>query len=133
MNIEHIIPTSRRCDLTFHSDGRIDLTAHVAKALGIAPGDVINIASTSDRHAEHYLYVSRRATETIGRHAGTCRPAKSGHYLRAFSKQLTTHMQRLCHVSGTLRLRVGTAEEVCGLGTALPIIVQGYLTPTIFI
>ena len=133
MTIQRIIPVSRRNDVTFHSDGRIDLTAHVAKALAIAPGDVINIACTGERHGELYLYVSRRASQATGRHAGTCRPAKSGHYLRAFSKQLTTHMQRLCHVSGTLRLRVGAAEEVSGLGTALPIIVQGYTTPAIFI
>lgn len=120
-----IIPITRRDDLTFHPDGRIDLTAHVADALSLQAGDVINIACVGERFAEHYLYVARRAGETVGRHACCCRPAKNnGRYLRVNSKRLTDYVRALVHAAGTVRLRVGTPEEVAGLGHALPMILQ---------
>ena len=117
-----IIPTTRRGDITFHPDGRIDLTAHVAKALDLHPGDVVNIACDDDHPGEHYLYVSRRCEETTGRHACTCRRVKAGNYLRLFSKSLSSHILQLCHATSRLSLRVGAPTTILGIGTALPLI-----------
>ena len=72
-----VITTTRRGDITFHPSGRIDLTAHVSKSLGLHPGDVVNIAEECDSPSEHYLYVVRRSEETTGRHSCTCRKMKS--------------------------------------------------------
>lgn len=117
-----LINTTRRADITFHPNGRIDLTAHVAKALQLQPGDVVNIAEEDEDATEHYLYVSRRGGEAKGRHACTCRRVKHGQYLRVFSKALATHILTLCHADGALSLRVGSLTALPGLGTALPII-----------
>ena len=125
MNMEtrKVIGITRRSDITFHSDGRIDITAHVAKALGMHGGDVINIAEVSDHFTERYLYVARRSGETTGRHCGTCRPVKhNGNYLRTYSRQLTRYALRKAGGASSISFRVGVAEEVEGLGTALPLI-----------
>lgn len=117
-----IIPITRRGDVTFHPSGRIDLTAHVAKVLDLQPGDVVNIAEDDEHPDEHYLYVSRRSEETTGRHACTCRRVKAGHYLRLFSKPLSTHILHLCHADSRLSLRVGAPTTLPMLGKALPLI-----------
>lgn len=118
-----IIPVTRCGDITFHPDGHIDLTAHVTKVLSLRSGDVINIARIEGRFCEHYLYVARRACETTGRHACTCHPAKNnGRYLRVYSKRLTGYVLSRITCTTAIRLRVGAATEVSGLGIALPII-----------
>ena len=118
-----ILPITRRGDITFHPNGRIDLTAHVTKVLSLCPGDVINIACVDERFCEHYLYVARRASETVGRHSGTCRPAKnSGRYLRTFCKRLTDYVLFRTRSTTAIRIRVGAASEVSGLGIVLPLI-----------
>ena len=117
-----LINTTRRADITFHPNGRIDLTAHVAKALQLQPGDVVNIAEDDEHPDEHYLYVSRRSEEMTGRHSCTCRRVKAGNYLRLFSKSLSTHILQQCHADSRLSLRVGAPITLLGIGTALPLI-----------
>lgn len=130
-----IIPVTRCGDITFHLDGRIDLTAHVAKALSLRPGDVINIARIEGRFCEHYLYVARRSYETTGRHSCTCHPVKNnGRYMRVFCKRLTGYVLSRTRKDATqvfpgkppsptaLCLRVGAITQVNGLGPALPLI-----------
>ncbi len=123
METMKILGVTRRNDITFHRSGRIDLTAHVSKVLHLHAGDVINIAATGGPIVEHYLYVARRGSETTGRHCGVCRPAKRrGNYLRVFCKRLTDYALSTRSGASSVALRVGQAEEVSGLGTALPII-----------
>ena len=117
-----IIPTTRRGDVTFHPNGRIDLTAHVSKVLNLHPGDVVNIAEDDEHPDEHFLYVSRRCAQTTGRHSCTCRRVKAGNYLRIFSKSLSNHILQQCHASNRLSLRVGAPTTLPGIGTALPLI-----------
>ena len=122
-----IIPVTRCGDITFHPDGRIDLTAHVTKALSLCPGDVINIARVGERYSEHYLYVARRTCETIGRHSCTCHLVKGkGRYMRVFSKRLTGYVLSLTHSVTAIRLHVGATTEVSGLGIGLPLIGLNY-------
>lgn len=124
MRAEPLIAVTRHNDITFHSNGRIDLTAHVSRVLGIMPGDVINIASDDSSFPELYLYVARRADDTLGRHSCRCRPAKSnGRYLRFFSKRLATLILDATQSTERVSLRVGASTIVPGLGLALPIII----------
>lgn len=126
--VHKMIPTTRRGDVTFHADGRIDLTAHVSRQLQLESGDVIGIATTDGSPCEHLLYVARRHASALGRHACTCKSAKGhGRYLRLHSKALATHILGLCHAEGRLTLLVGEATEVGGLGLALPLITAPFL------
>lgn len=131
MRAEPLIAVTRHGDITFHSSGRIDLTAHVSRTLDIKPGDVLNIASHGTSFVELYLYVSRRVGDTVGRHSCTCRPAKSnGRYLRFFSKRLATLILNATHSVQRVSLRVGVSTIVPGLGPALPIIIPHPPIPT---
>ena len=42
--MKSILPNSRKHDISFHASGKIDISAHIAKKLSLAPGDVIDIA-----------------------------------------------------------------------------------------
>lgn len=121
MEIRKVMAVSRRHDVTFHSDGRIDITAHVAKTLDLHSGDVINIAEVGD-YPERYLYVARRASDTVGRHSCRCRPAKTGNYLRVFSRSLSGYVLRIGREQKSLSLRVGVPVLLSGLGLSLPLI-----------
>jgi hypothetical protein len=116
------LDNTRRPDITFHSSGRIDITARVAKALSLHPGDVIDIAHDG---SEYYLYVKHRAA--LGRHEAQCRPTNYGKICNSFR----AHSKRLCmavfDVNGTsteARLPVGEAMQHSTLGTTLPIIIK---------
>lgn len=116
------LENTRRPDITFHSDGRIDITARVAKALSLHPGDVIDIAHDS---SEYYLYVKHH--NTVGRHEAQCYATNHGkicNNLRAHSKRLC---QAVLKVNGnylTARLPVGEPFQHGSLGTVLPIIIH---------
>ncbi len=131
--IHQLITNTRQGDITFHADGRIDITAHVAGTLHLQRGDVLNIATTDDTPAEHYLYVARRAGDTLGRHAGACKPAKgNGHYFRLHSKRLACHILETCQKQQRVTLCVGCPTHIDNLGTALPLITAPF-QQTIFI
>lgn len=128
--VHEMIPTTRHGDVTFHADGRIDITAHVSRQLKLERGDVVGIATTDDTPREHYLYVARRHTGILGRHACTCKPAKGhGHYLRVHSKRLATHMLDICHATERIELYVGEAVHIRQIGLALPLITAPYQQP----
>ena len=52
---------SRRVDIYFRRNGRVDIMASVVKALGIVDGDVVNVLSSSS--GEYYFYVAHRAVD----------------------------------------------------------------------
>ena len=125
-----MIPVTRRADITFHADGRIDICAHVSRQLGMESGDVIGIATTDGSPGELLLYVARRGRQMLGRHACTCKSAKGhGRYLRVHSKSLAHHVLSICHATGRIALFVGSAVEAAPLGTALPLITAPYAQP----
>ncbi len=122
--MKKIIQGSRHADVTFHRDGRIDLTAHVVKALDLHEGDVINIAELGERYPEHFIFVARRAVDATGRHSGICRPVKrGGNYQRVYSKCLTDYILHRCQASDSQALRVGAPTQLTGIGQALPLII----------
>lgn len=65
--MKSILPASRKHDVSFYASGRIDISAHIARRLSLAPGDVIGIALDG---GEMYIYVKLRAGHYSGRHVG---------------------------------------------------------------
>lgn len=73
--MKSFISSSRKHDISFHHNGRIDISAHLAKRLSLSPGDVIDILK---HQGEWYICVKLRAGTYIGRHIGKVWHA-SGH------------------------------------------------------
>lgn len=107
--MKSLLPNSRKHDMSFHPSGRIDISAHIARRLGLAPGDVIDIA----RHdGELYLYVRLRAGSYVGRFDGRVWATAHGKgTFRTASKALTDALLAAAGVSGRLRCPCGASVE----------------------
>ena len=116
------LENTRKPDITFYRDGRIEITARVTKALSLHPGDVIDIAHDG---SEYYLYVKHH--NAIGRHEAQCRPTNHGkvcNSLRAHSKRLCMAVLNVNGNNNEARLPVGEPIDHATLGTSLPIIIK---------
>ena len=116
--------STRKADISFFRSGRIDITAHLAKAINLKPGDVIDIAIDDD---EYLLFIRHKAKDIIGRHEAMCyatnkRPRQT-HNLRAHSKRLA---EAVLAITGTetARLNAGQTVTHTTYGTAAPIIIR---------
>lgn len=120
---------SRRPDVSFYRDGRIDITARVARLLGIRPGDVIDIAHEG---GEFYMFVSHKADDAQGRHEGQCYPTKHrSHNFRTHSKRLCQAIMALSNATNVARLPIGdTALLFDKTVTAVILIVRNNLSNT---
>ena len=85
-----LLPNSRRPDVIFHPNGRIDITARIAKVLQLQNGDVIDVAVS---YEEYLLYVRLRATKCVGRHEATVHPTNKGKHR---NNNFRAYSQRLC-------------------------------------
>lgn len=115
---------TRRADITFYRNGKIDITSRLTKLLDLGDGDVIDIAFDS---GEFYIYRMRKAEDLVGRHEAQCHathkgkrsPSKS---LRAYSKKISEAILKASGVTERARVWAG---EVCSfpeLGKAVVII-----------
>lgn len=106
---------TRRPDITFRADGRIDITSRIAKVLDLAPGDVIDVAEVFD--GEFCLYVRHRAC-VCGRHEGRCYPVMKGYQhgaYRVWRKRLCDAVRAAANYSADyLRLPCGDPIEING-------------------
>ena len=104
-----ILQNSRKHDLTFHQSGRIDISAHIARRLSLAPGDVIDIAQEA---GEWYLYVKLRAGSYSGRHEGRIwATAKGKGSFRTWCKALSMAVLQAASASDILRCLCGEELE----------------------
>lgn len=69
-----ILQNIRRRDITFYRDGRINITARIAKILGLQPGDSIDINSEA---GEFYLHAVHHGLD-VGQGVAQCRQARPG-------------------------------------------------------
>lgn len=116
---------TRRPDVSFYRNGRIDITASVARVLDLHDGDVIDI---DYQNGEYMLYVRLRGENAIGRHEAQCRPTKEGTFnYRAYSKKLCTAILAACNAVSEARLSMGTAIEHPQIGIAVPLITRNNL------
>ncbi|ROT08384.1 hypothetical protein EEL33_04845 [Muribaculaceae bacterium Isolate-037 (Harlan)] len=76
MILKSIIPSTRRADVTFSVDGRIDISSHVVTALDIQPGDVLDVLAASD--GSLFAGVRIPAESVVGNHRMACYPTKRG-------------------------------------------------------
>lgn len=119
-----LLDNSRRADIRFYPNGRIDIAANLAKFLQLASGDVIDIAH---QNGEFYLYVRYRANQYIGRHEATAYPTKKGirssNNFRAYSKKLCSVICGICNCTDAkLALFAGQPLSMPIIGNAIPLI-----------
>ncbi len=130
-----LLPKSRRPDVTFHTDGRIDITARIARFLQLQRGDVIDIAC---HYGEYLLYVRLKNSQRVGRHEATVFPSNGGlrrsNNYRAHSKTLCEAIFKECSVPAgfvtgnkPLRLPAGSPVIFGPNGTAIPLITKNPL------
>lgn len=119
--MQSILGNTRKADITFHDNGRINISARVSKLLELSHGDVIDIM---DGQGEIYLYVKHRVP-VVGRHEGMVfRSNKNGNHCIASSVMLCRYIITRCGESGKVRLCCGTPVELQHYGKALPIIIK---------
>lgn len=123
-SMESLLGNTRRPDVSFFKNGRIDITASVAKKLNLGNGDVIDIARC-DR--ELYLYVKWRNHDVVGNHTARCKTTKSKERcanFRAFSVKLCASILEICNAENVVRLAAGDAIHVEGIGAAVPLVTR---------
>ena len=125
-SMKHLIGNTRRHDITFNSDGRIEISARVTRALDIHPGDVIDIA-VDDRTREVYLYVKHRAP-LAGRHKAQCYRTGKGRTCNSLRAHSVEICRKVIDMRGRhetqARLPVGDVIAIDGISRALPIIIR---------
>lgn len=115
---------NRRVDIRFHSDGRIDINANVAKQLALKNGDVINIRQQG---GEFYIYIYYQANTYIGKYDATVyatnKNLNKSNNFRAYSKRLCRMMFSECRCSSkTLSLFAGSSVVLPQIALAVPVI-----------
>lgn len=123
--MKYMLENTRRHDITFCADGRIEISARVTRALDLKPGDVIDIAM-DDQGREVYLYVKHR--QPAGRHKARCYRTGKGHVcnsLRAHSIDICRQVLDMRGFSATqAKLPVGDLVDIPYVGKALPVIIR---------
>lgn len=120
--MENIL-NSRKWDISFYQNGKIDITAWVTKKLGIRAGDAINVCADKST-GEHYFYVQSRKETIVGRRKAVCWRAKRGNYLRSCSTELSRYMRRICKSSGDIHLQCGEMISLPVIGNAITLITK---------
>lgn len=122
--MESLLGNTRRPDISFYADGRIDITSRVARSLGLCDGDVVDIVK---HEKEVYLYVKWRGSDVIGKHEAQCRATKphaSCTNFRAFSVRLCKAILDICKAENVARLAAGDKVTLEGIGSAIPLITR---------
>jgi len=123
--MKRLLENTRRHDITFNADGRIEISAHVTRELDLHPGDVIDVA-VDEVGRECYLYIKHR--QPAGRHKAQCHRTGRGrtcNSLRAHSVEICRKVLDMRGFSTSqARLPVGEAVAVDGVNRALPIIIR---------
>ncbi|WP_301747130.1 AbrB/MazE/SpoVT family DNA-binding domain-containing protein [uncultured Duncaniella sp.] len=119
--METLLNHTRRPDITFCRNGRIFISARVARLLDISPGDSINISVTDGE----FLLFAMRHPFGLGRHIARCYPTKKhSRNLSANSVELCLKFFAACNIQAQ-RAAFMTGEPLsCGETTYLPIITR---------
>ncbi|GEM_PF-957903 len=118
--MKQLISTTRRPDITFCRDGRIHITAAVAAALQLQPGDSINVYADD---GEFYVFAVPNAGH--GRFHARIYPTKQGcRNFRANSARLARRLLDACGISAHYAA-FATGNPICLFGrTYIPIITK---------
>lgn len=116
----------RRHSITFHPSGRIDLCVSLARALDLAPGDVLDIIL---HEGEYYLYVRHRV-ESLGsqQHIAKCYSTKRGKRGGGMRLSCIALCRPFLALAPTGRAKVsfptGEPTSIVGISVAIPIITR---------
>lgn len=126
--MESLLGNTRRPDVSFYRDGRIDITSRVAKSLDLSNGDVIDVIK---HESEFYLYVRYRNFEILGKHEAQCHSTKrrSNHF-RAHSIRLCAAILRECRNDNAALLPIGQMVDLPSVGAAVALITCNNLSST---
>lgn len=121
-----VLQQPRKHDISFYRDGRIDITAGIAKQLGLQRGDMIDIATGGWKC---FLYVKKKADQIQGRCEGVVKPTNKGRLtnnFRTYSKSLTDFIFQECESwqpvkSDVIRLYVRKSVTT-EYGVSIPIV-----------
>ena len=124
-SIKTILGNTRRPDISFSSNGRIEISSHIVKSLDMRKGDIIDIMTGGE---EYYLYISCRAPDVFGRHEAQCYPTQKGsRHFRAYCRRLCSAILTASPGSTTVCFAAGEVTEING-HKAIPIITRKNLT-----
>jgi hypothetical protein len=125
--MQSILNNTRKADITFHGNGRIDITSAVSVSLGLAVGDVIDICTNG--YGQYFLVVAHKGNSIIGKYQAKVYATKKGkrhnRNLRAYSVRLCRAMMRL-HGDGSRDVAFAVSEPMPNdtYGLVLPIITR---------
>lgn len=121
--MKSLLGTVRKSDVIFRASGLFDLTARVVRALGISPGDVVDVLSDD---SEYYLYVACHHADN-GRYEAQVFPSKrksSCKHYRGSSSRLCKAMLSVSHAKEKAALPCGPVMIDSQGRRLLPIIVR---------
>lgn len=108
-----LLTQPRKPDVIFHANGRIDICARVAVALGLRQGDVVAVGTMD---GEYILHVRFRAGSKDGRFEGQCYASngrqREPHNFRVNSKRLATAVIKACRREGDSKVRLCAGQLV---------------------
>lgn len=108
-----LIPNNRRADISFRQNGRIDISARVAKSVGIKKGDVINIKKIN---GEFYLYVAVPSDQCCGNYSARCtQPNAASKNLRVWCSEICKSILSLFPENTAIaRIPAGEVKNIDG-------------------
>lgn len=114
-----LIDNTRRPDVVFYRNGKIEIAANVAKTLNLQAGDVIDIITNN---IEYYIVVKYKANEVVGNHdCKVMRSNKRGNHLRCYSTKICNKIFSICNFElDSSYLYSDKVRLACGLPTTLP-------------
>lgn len=119
--MESIIGCSRRPDITFYADGRIDITARIVRQLSLGEGDCIDVGKLRD---DYFLYVRRRFDPTVnfGYEATVRTTKRRSHNFRAYSVRMCRAVLKIYKAERKVSPQLG--QPLChdNYGVIIPLI-----------
>lgn len=119
--MKRILEHSRKPDVAFFPNGKIEIGARAARLLSLSRGDVIDLAAGRDGL---YLYVRHRAPLTGRWEAAVFPSSRRGSHFRTWSVSLCAAVLSECGADGTVRLCAGEPVEDITFGRMLPLITR---------
>lgn len=108
--LKSVLGRTRRSDVSFSRNGRIELSSRVARLLSLHTGDVIDVMK-DDITGDCYLYRKCRSLEGMRHEAQVYRTNSCGQHFRTYSRRLCREVLRTMGFQGE-KMRLPTGGEV---------------------
>lgn len=120
--LKSVLGRTRRPDISFSRNGRIELSSRVAQLLSLHAGDVIDILK-DDSTGDCYLYRKCHAAEGMRHEAQVYRTNSCGRHFRTYSRRLCREVLHIMRFHGeTARLPSGGRVMTMDGHEVLPLI-----------